>query len=203
MGCLKNIIGIIIIILAIIGFKAIGGWDFVKDKLPALFEKPSQETLVEKSKDVADFSSISDEYEIDKTANIMGFKAVLAEHKASEQKLIVLNPGKKTLVTKKDFNNDTLSKKLTDINDKFGYQFIRLENLKITKKGSFSAFGQTVPYARFEADVVNLPIGKIQGMIAVAEFKEGKETKNKILLAANDSDKYSQIITEQFFNKVK
>ena len=35
------------------------------------------------------------------------------------------------------------------------------------------------------------------------EFKDGKEQKNKILLAANDSDKYSQIITEQFFNRVK
>ena len=75
--------------------------------------------------------------------------------------------------------------------------------MEIKSRGSFSAFGQTVPYARFEADVVNLPVSKIQGMIAVAEFKDGEDMNNKILLAANESDKYSQIITEQFFNKVK
>ena len=203
MGCLKKIIGLIILVLAFIGFKSIGGWDFIKDKIPSLFEKPSQEALLEKSKDVADFTDISEEYEIDKTANILGFKAVLAEHKASGQKLVVLNPGKKELITKKDFDGESLSKKLSELNEKFAYQFIRLENLEITKKGNFSTMGQTVPYARFEADVVNLPISKIQGMIAVAEFKDGKEQKNKILLAANDSDKYSQIITEQFFNRVK
>lgn len=203
MGCLKNIIKLIILVLAVIGFTSLGGWDFLKEKLPLLFEKPSQEALLEKSKSIADFSNISEEYEIDKTADIMGFKAVLAEHKASGQKLAVLNPGKKELLTKKDFNGDAIKKKLSDLNEKFSYQFIRLENLEIKSRGSFSAFGQTVPYARFEADVVNLPVSKIQGMIAVAEFKDGEDMNNKILLAANESDKYSQIITEQFFNKVK
>ena len=203
MGCLKSIIRAVVIVLALIGFKAVGGWDFVKNKIPLLFEKPSQETLIEKSKDVADFSGISEEYEIDKTANVLGFKTVLAEHKASGQNLIILNPGKKTLLSKQDFNGSTLSKKLNELNDKFAYQFIRLENLKIKKQGTFSALGQTVPYARFEADVVNLPVGKIQGLVAVAEYNEGKEKQSKILLAANENDKYSQIITEQFFNKVK
>ena len=93
MGCLKNIIKLIILVLAVIGFTSLGGWDFLKEKLPLLFEKPSQEALIEKSKSIADFSNISEEYEIDKTADIMGFKAVLAEHKASGQKLAVLNPG--------------------------------------------------------------------------------------------------------------
>ena len=79
MGCLKSIIRAVVIVLALIGFKAVGGWDFVKNKIPLLFEKPSQETLIEKSKDVADFSGISEEYEIDKTANVLGFKTVLAE----------------------------------------------------------------------------------------------------------------------------
>ena len=35
------------------------------------------------------------------------------------------------------------------------------------------------------------------------EIIKGEDMNNKILLAANESDKYSQIITEQFFNKVK
>ena len=202
MGCLKFIIKVLVVVLAIIGFKSLGGWDFIKEKLP-VFEKPTQEVLMERSKSVADFSKISDEYEIDKTANILGYKAVLAEHKASGQKLVVLNPGKKALITKKDFSDGMIARKLNELNEKFAYQFIRLENLEITKQGTFSSMGQTVPYARFKADVVNFPVDKIQGMIAVAEYKDGKEEKSKVLLSANDSDKYSQIITEQFFNKVK
>ena len=79
MGCLKFIIKVAIVVLAIIGFKSLGGWDWVvKNWHP--FEKPSQETLIEKSKDVADFSKIPDEYEISKSANVLGYRAVLAEH---------------------------------------------------------------------------------------------------------------------------
>ena len=71
MGCLKFIIKVAIVVLAIIGFRAIGGWDWVV-KTWHPFEKPTQESMIEKSKDVADFSKIPEEYEISKSANILG-----------------------------------------------------------------------------------------------------------------------------------
>lgn len=202
MGCLKFVIKVLIVILAIIGFRALGGWDFIKNKLP-VFEKPSQEVLLEKSKDVADFSNISEEYEIDRTANILGYKAVLAEHKATGQKLVVLNPGKTVLLTKDDFKDGKLQQKIDELNEKFAYQFIRFEEFKIIKQGTFKTMGQVVPYAKFEADVVNLPVKKIEGIIAVAEYKDGDKDKSKTLISANSYNKYSHIITEQFFNSVK
>ena len=60
--------------------------------------------------------------------------------------------------------------------------------------------GQTVPYAQFEAEVTNLTYQKIKGIISVAEDKNGKD---KIIISANQNNKYSQIIAEQFFKKVK
>ena len=63
-----------------------------------------------------------------------------------------------------------------------------------------TAMGQTVPYAQFEADVTNLPIKNIKGVLAVATDNNGK---NKIMVSANDGGKYSQIIAEQFFKSVK
>lgn len=60
--------------------------------------------------------------------------------------------------------------------------------------------GQNAPYALFEAEVTNLPVKKLKGMICVAKDKEGK---NKIIVSANDGGKYSQIISEQFFKNVK
>lgn len=202
MGCLKIIVRTAIVVLAIVGFKAIGGFDFIKNL--HFFEKPSQEVLIEKSKTVADFSKIPDEYEIDRTASLLGYKGVLAKHKASKQKLVVLNPAQKTdkepFLSKKDFKDGTVDKKLNGLNEKLVYQYIRLENFKIMKKGQFQCMGQDVPYVKYEADVTNLPIKKIEGIIGVAQ---DKENHSKILLSASESGKYSQIITEQFFNKVK
>ena len=202
MGCLKFIIKVVIVVLAIIGFKSLGGWDYLKENVH-FFEKPTQEALLEKAKSIADLSKIPDEYEIDRTADFFGYKAVAAEHKASGQKLIILDPGKSIPVTKKDFKDGGINKKLKELNDKIAYQFVRLENLTVTKQGTFKTMGQTVPYARFEADVVNMPFKHMEGMIAVADIETDDGVKSRILLAANSDDKYSQIITEQFFHKVK
>ena len=199
MGCLKFIIKLAIIILAIIGFVSLGGWDWIKKNWHP-FEKPSQEVLIEKSKDVADFSKIPDEYEIAKSANILGYRAVLAEHDATGQKLAVINQNKTLNLTQKDFKDGNLKKKIDNINEKLQYQYIHIENFKITKQGTMQTMGQTVPYAQFEAEVTNLPFKKIKGIISVAEDKNGKD---KIIISANQNNKYSQIIAEQFFKKVK
>ncbi len=198
MGCLRFIVRVIIVVLAIIGFKSIGGIDFIKNL--HIFEKPSQEVLIEKSKMIADFSKIPDEYEIDRTADMLGYKGVLAEHKASGQKLAVLNPDNKAILTKKDFSDGSVKKKIDAMNEKLAYQYIRFENFKILKHGKFNSMGQSIPYIKYEAEVTNLPIKKIEGIIGVAE---DKEKNSKILLSAAQSGKYSQIITEEFFNKVK
>lgn len=198
MGCLKFLIKVAIVVLAIIGFKALGGGEFIKNL--HFFEKPTQDELVAKSMDVADFTKIPDEYEIDRTANLLGYKGVLAEHKASGQKLAVLNPAKSALLTKKDFADGSIKKKLDGLNEKLAYQYIRLENFEITNQGSFHSMGQTIPYIKYRADVTNLPMKEIEGIIGVAE---DKEQHSKILLSASEGGKYSQIITEQFFSKVK
>lgn len=199
MGCLKFIIKVAIVVLAIIGFRAIGGWDWVV-KTWHPFEKPTQESMIEKSKDVADFSKIPEEYEISKSANILGYRAVVAEHNATGQKMAVVNQNKTIKLSQDDFKNGNLEKKIEDINKKLSYQYIHIENFKITKQGTMQSMNQTVPYARFEADVTNLPVKDIKGLIAVAKDVNGKD---KILVSANQSDRYSQIISEQFFKMVK
>lgn len=199
MGCLKFIIKIVIIILAVIGFKSLGGWDWVV-KTFHFGEKPTQETMIEKSKDVADFSAIPEEYEIAKSANVLGYRAVIANHEATGQKLAVVNENKGLKLSKEDFKNGQLKKKIDDINKKLSYQYIHVENFKILKQGTMKTMGQVVPYIQFEAEVTNLPVKKIKGMISVATDKDGK---NKIIVSANDGGKYSQIIAEEFFKNVK
>ena len=199
MGCIKFIIKVIIVILAIIGFKSIGGVDWIKTNIK-VFETPTQEKLIEKSMDVADFSKIPEEYEISKSTNVLGYRAVIAEHDATGQKMAVVNENKKLKLTQDDFKNGKLENKINEINEKLHYQYVHVENFKITQQGTMQTMGQTVPYARFEADVTNLPVKHVKGMIAVAKDKEGK---SKIIVSANQGNKYSQIIAQQFFQKVK
>lgn len=198
-GCLSLIFKITILILAYIGFQSLGGVDFVKEKFTE-YTTPSQETLIEKAKPIANLSSLSDEYLIDRNINVLGYHTVLAEHKASGQKIALIDPKDEELLTKKDFKTGEVNKKLEDLVKKFQYQLIRLENFEITKKGNLHIMNQTVPYVKFEADTINLPIGHITGIIGVAKNSNGK---NIIVTSANNDDKYSQIITEGFFKKVK
>ena len=110
MGCLKFIIKVVIVVFAIIGFKSVGGWDWCV-KTFHLNEKPTQESMIEKSKDVADFSNIPDEYEIAKSANVFGYRAVIAHHDATGQKFAVVNEKKGINLTKEDFKKNLLEDK--------------------------------------------------------------------------------------------
>lgn len=199
MGCLGNIIKIVILVFAIIGFRYVMDSDKNTFHLK-FFEKPSQEKLQEKASKIADFSNINDEYQIERTANIMGFKAVLVEHKGSNQKMLIVDSGKKGPITKQDFQTKEIDNKIKDLAEKMQYQFIRLEDIKITQRGTINTLGQNVPYIHFTADTVNLPFAEVKGIIGVAQTKD---EKTKLIIAFNDSKKYSQIITQQFFKDVK
>ena len=201
MGCLKNIIKIIIIFLAIVGLKVIVNHiPFLEGKIH-IFEKPTQEQLQKKASDVADFSKINKEYQITKTANVLGIKAVIVEHKGSGQKIIVANEGKKNFLTKKDFATKTIDQKIMTIAEKMQYQFIRFEDIKITQRGTFTSMGQTVPFVKFTADTVNLPFPDVAGIIGVANDKTNKN--HILMISVNEGKKYSQIISQEFFKDVQ
>ena len=201
-GFISNIFKLTILTLAVIGFMSIGGMDFLKNTFSNIpFFKNSPETLMEKANKIADFSNINkEEYEISKTANMMGYKAVVAEHNASGQKFIILEPGKEKLLTKQDFENGQIDEKIKNLHKKIEKQFIHIKNVQVVKKSSMKTMNQTVPYAKIEAEPVNMPgVKKITGIIGVA----AKNDKENIILSFNTDGKYSQIITEQFFKDVK
>ena len=77
---------------------------------------------------------------------------------------------------------------------------MNIQDLKITKKGQMKSFGKTVPYVKFEAKANKLPIGEISGIVSAVETQSGEE---KVLVSVNEKGKYSQVIAEEFFKKVK
>ncbi len=199
MGCLKNICMAILLALAFIGFMSIGGGRIAKNILYN-FLNPPQNELVKRAEKVGDFSKINEEFELERAAGLMGYNGVVAEHRASGQKLIVVDTNNKPILTKEDIQSDKIAEKLKNLTQKVKYQAFQVEDLKITKHGTLNSYGKDVPYVKFEAKAKKLPIGEVAGIISVAETKNGEQ---RLLVSANEKRKYSQLISDEFFKAVK
>ncbi len=199
MGCLKNILRAIILTLAVVGFMALGGKELVSGLINNYFNPP-KDTMLERAQKVGDFSKINDEFEIERAAGIMGYNAVVAEHKASGQKMFVVDSGNKDILTVEDIKSENVEEKLYKAISKIKYQAVSVEDLKVTKHGTMHSYGKDVPYVKFEARIKKLPIGDIGGIISVAETKDGE---SRLLISANEKSKYSQLISDEFFKKIK
>lgn len=199
MGFIINLIKAVILVFAVIGFMSIGGNDFITQKWNE-FMNPPQDIMLEKAKKVGDFSKIPDEYEIDKAATLLGYSGVLAEHRASGQKLIVVDAGKKPILTPKDFEENKIEEKLNETSKKFKYKVINVQNIKITKKGTINSFGKDIKYAKFNAKISKLPNGEAEGIISAIDLGDGQ---SRLLVSVNEKGKYSQIIAQNFFKNVK
>lgn len=189
----------LILVLALAGFNAIGGQKYIEAIVSNIdsFINAHNMSTIEK---IGNFSNINEEFEIDRSVNLMGYKAVIAEHKASNQKLVILDTGKKTLLSSDDIQGNGIEEKLQNLSEKFKYQGIRVQNINVVSRGKINIYDQEVPYAKFEAKVSKLPVSDISGMIASVKTSDGSE---KLALSLNERKKYSQLITSEFYKEVK
>lgn len=199
MGCLKKIIHSIIFALAIVGFLSIGGKDFVVNIFNKYFHT-SNETIMQRAQNVGDFSQINEEFTLEKATGMLGYNGVIAEHKATGQKMFVIDANNKPLLTRDDIISGNIEPKLKSSLGKVKYQAIGLEEFTVVKHGEMVSFGRVVPYVKFKAKISRLPIGELGGVIAVASNKDGED---RILISANENSKYSQLLAEEFFKKIK
>lgn len=199
MGCLKNFFIAVILALAFIGFMSIGGGRLVAD-IVHNYLNPSQNTLVKRAEKVGNFSNINEEFEIEKATGMLGYNGVMAEHKASGQKLIIVDTNNKPILTTEDIESEDIEEKLIELTRKIKYQAFQVDELKVTKHGTLNSYGKDSPYIKFEARAKKLPIGDIAGMISVTETDDGEQ---RLLISANEKRKYSQLISDEFFRAVK
>lgn len=195
---IKIVFNATIIVLAFIGFNAIGGQKYVEDIRDAVGTFIAQHNA-DSVKKIGDFSKMNEEFIIDNTMSIAGFKAVIAEHKASGQKMVILDSGKKPLLTKEDIKSQNIDTKLKDLSEKVKYKGVKVQDIQITNRGTMNVYGQTVPYAKFDARVSRLPVSDISGIIASVQTSDGSE---KLALSLSEKKKYSQLITNEFYNGV-
>ena len=150
-------------------------------------------------KKIGNFSKLHEEFEIDNTVNLFGYRAVIAEHNASGQKMCIIDSKKKPLLTQKDIKSPDLENQLQELANKFKYQSVSFHEIKIISRGTINVYGQNVPYARFEAKANKLPFSDLGGMVASVTTTDGSE---KLALAISEKKKYSQLITEEFYKNI-
>ena len=125
---------------------------------------------------------------------------IIAEHEATGQKMLIVEPSKANILTAEDITSPNLQEKLNNIATKKQYKFIKLEKLEVTQQSTMQGINQKIPYAKVTAEISNLPIDALEGIIGTAKTKDGKDI---IVVSISEKGKYSQIITEAFYNKVK
>ena len=196
---IKIIFNAFVIVLAIIGFNAIGGQKYV-EALKMYAGGFMRSHVLESAKKIGDFSNLNEEFQIDNTMTLAGYKTVLAEHKASGQKMMIIDSGKKPLLTQEDIASETLEEKLKNLSEKFKYQSLSIKDIKVTDRGTMELYGQNVPYAKFEAQITKFTAFDTAGMAACTVSSDGSA---KLALAVNDKKKYSQLISNEFFKGVR
>ena len=195
---IKIVFNATIIVLAFIGFNAIGGQKYVeaiKDGIGTFIAQHNAESV----KKIGDFSKMNEEFIIDNTMSIAGYKAVIAEHKASGQKMVILDSGKKPILTKNDINSSDFDNKLQEISKKINYKGVKVQDINITSRGTIEMYGQNVPYAKFDAHVTRLPFSDVSGIVASVKTSDGNE---KLALSLSEKKRYSQLITNEFYKGV-
>lgn len=196
---IKIVFNAFLLVLAIIGFNAIGGQKYVevaKHHITTFIQERAEES----AKKLGNFADLHEEFEIDNTVNLLGYRAVIAEHNASGQKMCIVDSKKKPLLTQSDIKSDNLEKQMQQLADKFKYQAVSFHEIKVVSRGTLNVYGQTVPYAKFEAKANKLPFSDLSGIVASVKTSDGSE---KLAISVNEKKKYSQLITEEFFKDVK
>lgn len=195
---IKIVFNATIIVLAFIGFNAIGGQKYVeaiKDGIGTFIAQHNADSI----KKIGDFSKMNEEFIIDNTMSIAGYKAVIAEHKASGQKMIILDSGKKPIISREDIKSQNIDNTLKDASKKINYKGVKVQDISVTSRGTMEMYGQTVPYAKFDAHVTRLPFSDISGIVASVKTSDGNE---KLALALSEKKRYSQLITNEFYKGV-
>ena len=195
---IKIVFNAIIIVLAFIGFNAIGGQKYVEAIKEGVCNFIASHQA-ENARKIGDFSRMNEEFIIDNTMSLAGYKAVIAEHKASGQKMVIIDSGKKTLLTQEDIKSQNIDKKLLDLSEKIKYKGVKVQDVAVTSRGTMQMYDRTVPYAKFDAHVTKLPNKDISGIIATVRTSDGSE---KLALSLSEKKKYSQLITNEFYKGV-
>lgn len=218
MGCLRNIINLAIIILAIIGFLSIGGKEYLDNNIMPAIKKVNIEfqTEVEKTgktftelslKEIGDIcwnaikstiftKRISGDYEITEVKGLMGYDAKVAEDTKTGQKMVLVDTKDKPLL---DLNKDDKAELKADmlkLAKKHKALPVKFDDIDILELGKWKAFNKDLKYVKIS--IKDKTSGRdITAIISTYPDKENSQ----MLITFAEKTKFSRKIAEKFFKK--
>ena len=100
----------------------------------------------------------------------------------------------RNIFTKEDIKSSEIEKKLESAAKKYSNKLIQFESIKVLKKGQFKGINQTIPYAKVEVEISNLPIKNMVGIVGVAELEDGKNLIVLSLFSCIKQSKYTKVM---------
>lgn len=194
----KNIVNTVIIIFALFGVVTLYN-NYAGGNIADFFSNLFTMNKTKVQEEVGDFSKIDEEFKVDKAVKVLGYKTVIAKHPTSGQKMIIVDSGKKALLTEEDIKSEAIKDKLEELCDKFEYKSTTVESIQITDKGYMTAYGTQVPYVKFNAKLSKFPYTTVSGIVSVVDSDKNNQ---KMIVSINDKKHYSQLITSEFYKNV-
>ncbi len=205
-GCLNKILiacAAAIIGLAIITGIFYGGYVYLKNEMQAQFN-PTQEQLKLRAKKLVDLSAVPAGYAVTKAIDMTGINAVITEYSENNQVMAVVDPGWVTTVDRKDLMDGALERKIKKYLSQANNDKIKIDVMDVKQKQAYNAFNQTIPCLEAEfilAGKQNVPSGKYRAVVGVV--KNPAKNKNNLILSFNSSEKYNQLVVDEFFKNVR
>ena len=155
---------------------------------------------IERAQSIVDLSKINDEFKINYVFKFLQYNLISISHIGANQKFYIVKCPKNRLFKEEDFKNGILESKMTEFNKNTETCFIHLENFKFTQKNVLKTTNFIIPYAAFQTEVINVPTyGRIRGIIGASN---SLKNSNLVFITYNDSQKYSNILTNEFFKSI-
>lgn len=215
MGCLRNIINLAIIILAIIGFLSIGGKEYLDANVIPTVKKVNIElqTEIEKSgktftelslKEIGEIvwnaikstmftKKVSGDYEITEVKGLMGYDTVIAEDIKSGQKMVVIDTKDKPLLDLSKDDKVELKADMLKLAKKHKAAPIKFDDIDIVELGKWKALNKDLKYAKI--NIKDTSSGRDITAI-VSTYPDEKESKMIVTFA--EKTKFSRKIAEKY-----
>ena len=194
MGCLKLVVRIIVLFLALVGGIALFSGEFNFD-----FKEraPKREQLVESAKFFGNFSALDSDYKIGRVFSIFGVKKMTILNNPTGQKTTFLYYKKAPKIA--EYNEAKVENDFLEIFNKIEGNPFKPENFTITKAGNFIISGKASKYYNFEFEVQKPFKREYSGQFGVYE-KDGKTYCHYMI---HNSKKVSYKINNEIISKMK
>lgn len=218
MGCLRNIINLIIVILAVIGFLSIGGREYLDANIIPVVKKVNielQAGIENTGKSFTDLSlkeigeilwnsikstmltkKVAGEYEITEVKGLMGYDTKIAEDIKSGQKMVLIDTKDKPLLDLTKDDKAELKADMLKLAKKHKAAPIKFDDIDIVELGKWKVLNKDLRYAK-----INIK-DKVSGKEITAIISTSPDSKDsKMIVTFAEKTKFSKKIAEKFLKK--